>query len=156
PSLEEFLGPLHERGAESFGGRYRLAGSWQRDFRCNWKVVIENSLESYHLPSVHPKTFGMYSPEEDCTHVMEDRYTMSRVDKQNRTVKNPKRWRGRFRLWWRNWVPGRLGVPARYGYEHWNIHPHFTVSSNLFHRQAMIVHPTSPTSCRVRHYAFAL
>jgi phenylpropionate dioxygenase-like ring-hydroxylating dioxygenase large terminal subunit len=156
PSLEASLGLVAGRGADSFGGRYQLAGTWQRDFACNWKVIIENSLESYHLPSVHPKTFGMYSPEEDCSHVLEDRYTMSRIDKQGRAARKPKRWRGRFRAWWRNWLPARLGVPARYGYEHLHVHPHMTVASNLFHRQVMIVHATSPATCRVRHYAFAL
>ena len=34
------------------------------DVRANWKLVVENFLESYHLPVVHPG-LNAYSPLED-------------------------------------------------------------------------------------------
>ena len=57
PSLREWLGPLWDGWAERSAGAYRHAATWEKDFPCNWKVVLENSLESYHIPQVHPKTF---------------------------------------------------------------------------------------------------
>ena len=32
----------------------RLAGRREYHMQCNWKVYIDNYLEGYHLPSVHP------------------------------------------------------------------------------------------------------
>ncbi len=59
-SLKEFLGPIWEDWS-----RYDL-GSWKRyvglttTLPCNWKVVLDNFNESYHVPTVHmaatPKT----------------------------------------------------------------------------------------------------
>lgn len=35
-------------------GEMRLAGRREYHMQCNWKVYIDNYLEGYHLPSVHP------------------------------------------------------------------------------------------------------
>lgn len=35
-------------------GEMRLVGRRDYHMRCNWKVYIDNYLEGYHLPSVHP------------------------------------------------------------------------------------------------------
>ena len=37
-------------------------------FPVNWKVAIENTLESYHVGEVHPKTFKTAPAEEQCSH----------------------------------------------------------------------------------------
>jgi choline monooxygenase len=39
----------------------------------NWKIPIENSLEAYHVPSVHPETFRADPGEERSVHVLGDR-----------------------------------------------------------------------------------
>ena len=57
PPLREWLGAAWEPWS-TVGGVYRFAGFWERDFSCNWKVVLENSLEGYHIPQVHPKSFA--------------------------------------------------------------------------------------------------
>ena len=55
PSLEEFLGPMHEQ-----------LMSWQLNdslrvehftvgLPCNWKVIIDNFQEGYHIPTLHPQ-----------------------------------------------------------------------------------------------------
>ena len=47
---------LHALADPSQYGRMRPAathGSFQLDFDGNWKLVVENNLESYHLPFVH-------------------------------------------------------------------------------------------------------
>jgi len=61
PPFDQFIAPLQQRidrlaspqqfesvRAASSHGRYTI------DFAGNWKLCIENNLESYHLPTVHP------------------------------------------------------------------------------------------------------
>src|SRR6266550_2497856 len=52
PSLQEFLGDLAGR---KFDGR--LAGRKEWSVNCNWKVYVDNYLEGYHIPIVHPSLF---------------------------------------------------------------------------------------------------
>jgi phenylpropionate dioxygenase-like ring-hydroxylating dioxygenase large terminal subunit len=54
PSLTEYLGNIPELAREvSFDG---LALVERRDYivNCNWKVYVDNYLEGYHIPIVHP------------------------------------------------------------------------------------------------------
>ena len=37
-------------------------------FPVNWKVAIENTMESYHVEEVHPRTFKRAPAEEQCSH----------------------------------------------------------------------------------------
>jgi choline monooxygenase len=54
PSLTEYLGTIPETAREfSFAG---LKLAERRDYvvNCNWKVYVDNYLEGYHIPIVHP------------------------------------------------------------------------------------------------------
>jgi choline monooxygenase len=52
--LEQSLGDLPKQ-AERFPFReMKLAERRTYDMKCNWKTYIDNYLEGYHLPSVHP------------------------------------------------------------------------------------------------------
>jgi choline monooxygenase len=54
PPLEESLGDL-PRQAEKFPfAMMKLFERRTYDMRCNWKTYVDNYLEGYHLPSVHP------------------------------------------------------------------------------------------------------
>jgi choline monooxygenase len=48
------LRELPEQAAKYKLGEMRLAGRRDYPMQCNWKVYIDNYLEGYHLPSVHP------------------------------------------------------------------------------------------------------
>ncbi|MDH3636493.1 MAG: aromatic ring-hydroxylating dioxygenase subunit alpha [Gammaproteobacteria bacterium] len=61
PDFETFIAPLQQRIdklllREKFTALKPAAnhGSYTIDFAGNWKLCIENNLESYHLPTVHP------------------------------------------------------------------------------------------------------
>jgi choline monooxygenase len=52
PPLRQFLGDLADR---SFGGALAARKEWS--VNCNWKVYVDNYLEGYHIPIVHPSLF---------------------------------------------------------------------------------------------------
>jgi phenylpropionate dioxygenase-like ring-hydroxylating dioxygenase large terminal subunit len=145
PSLREWLGPLWDRWLPHFGGAYQYETTWEADFPCNWKVVVENSLESYHIPQVHPKTFGDFPPEDNAWHELEPNFT---------TFKTmlPRDLAGRGQAW----LVRRLGEPVTMEYWHYNQHPHITVSTLDVHGLMMGVFPLSPTTCRYRNTLFTL
>ncbi len=54
PPLAEVLGELH--GRLEARGLARLSLAFRRDWEiaCDWKVYVDNYLEGYHIPVVHP------------------------------------------------------------------------------------------------------
>jgi choline monooxygenase len=54
PPLAHFLEDIPERAARFHAEsmRYVMRKSWT--VRCNWKVYVDNYLEGYHVPVVHP------------------------------------------------------------------------------------------------------
>ena len=144
-SLREWVGPLWDVWSAGYGGAYRHAATWEAEFPCNWKVVLENSLESYHIPLVHPKTFKEFSTEENSWHELTDRFT------SNRTVP-PRDFPNRAEAW----MVRRLGGPATNEYWHRVLHPHTTGVSLDSIRMLQCVFPTGPTTCRYRSIFFTL
>ncbi|HET7712388.1 MAG TPA: aromatic ring-hydroxylating dioxygenase subunit alpha [Thermoanaerobaculia bacterium] len=56
-SLREYLGDLVASvGRRDYSG-YRLAARKEWEVACNWKVYVDNYLEGYHIPIVHPSLF---------------------------------------------------------------------------------------------------
>lgn len=143
-SLREWIGPLWEQW-QTYGGAYRHSQSWEKDFPCNWKVVLENSLESYHIPQVHPKTFKEFPPEENAWHELTEKFTSFKTipprDFASRSM---------------DWMVRRLGHPVTAEYWHRVLHPHATGSSLDVFRMMQCVFPTGPKSCRYRCIFFTL
>ncbi len=54
PSLEEMLGDLPECLANFKLDEWVSTADKQYDIACNWKLLVENAIEYYHLPWVHP------------------------------------------------------------------------------------------------------
>jgi choline monooxygenase len=54
PPLETAIRPLAEHMAELPLESYRLVRHERHEVRCNWKTYVENYLEGYHVPLVHP------------------------------------------------------------------------------------------------------
>jgi choline monooxygenase len=56
PSLEEALGdfPAQLAGADVDLGARTYRGTRHFQVEANWKVIIENSVECYHCPTIHP------------------------------------------------------------------------------------------------------
>jgi phenylpropionate dioxygenase-like ring-hydroxylating dioxygenase large terminal subunit len=57
PSLSDFLGELlRDMPKHDYNG-FRLAARKDWEVGCNWKVYVDNYLEGYHIPIVHPGLF---------------------------------------------------------------------------------------------------
>jgi phenylpropionate dioxygenase-like ring-hydroxylating dioxygenase large terminal subunit len=168
PSLAEYLEPFYQHFTESFALPYRQGWTWEVDFPCNWKVIVENSLESYHIPTVHPKTFKELPTEDNCRHDLDERYTSFRTEIRPLAVGrevgaswNPVH----FVVYWLQrlsdrlqrqvlgpgmlWGSRKLGGTTTNLYTHHHIHPNLLFSSLDVHRMMQAVVPTSPTTCRV-------
>jgi choline monooxygenase len=66
--LHDWLGPaiaFMDRGGANFDG-LRFWKQSVFEIKANWKVAIENTLECYHCPTIHPETiakFAVVTPE---------------------------------------------------------------------------------------------
>jgi choline monooxygenase len=54
PPLRECLGELPQQAEKFPFAQMRLFERRTYDMKCNWKTYVDNYLEGYHLPSVHP------------------------------------------------------------------------------------------------------
>ena len=54
PSLDELLAGLDERLPDGALAGYVFHRRVSYDIACNWKVYVDNYLEGYHVPHVHP------------------------------------------------------------------------------------------------------
>lgn len=82
-TLNPMLPPIAEHLRELHGitGRYRAGGyvklyHEEFEWRTNWKCLMENFMEDYHLPVVHRATISSYSPTSE-VEVFEGRDTFS-------------------------------------------------------------------------------
>ncbi len=68
-TLQNWLGSFYQSMADSTVSEHWCANLVQtRDCQANWKVLIEGSLESYHLDEIHSQTLGADPGEEQTDH----------------------------------------------------------------------------------------
>jgi phenylpropionate dioxygenase-like ring-hydroxylating dioxygenase large terminal subunit len=91
PGLDATLGERTiSLGREIFSDRFRMIAAREIDHPCNWKIPIENVLESYHVASLHrnaladhPRFFKVFTGapkrgDEAPVHELGDRFTVFR------------------------------------------------------------------------------
>lgn len=145
PSLADYLGPNYELWATSFAPPFRQAVKWSNDFPCNWKIPVEISLESYHIPCIHPETFGDFPDEEDCEHELNEKYTTFRTPDGEDWLRSL------------GYLGVRLlGSTPTHQYVHHHTHPNLLFSSMDMYRLALSTVPTSPTTCRQMCWLYTL
>jgi len=83
-SLQADPEPVGERlsALTELVGDFRMANyvpvfSEEETWNTNWKCLVENFMDAYHLHRVHKKSFGKYGSSEDQTHLFpgEDTFT---------------------------------------------------------------------------------
>jgi choline monooxygenase len=57
PPLRQWLGELISDMPQNDYTGFRLAARKDWELNCNWKVYVDNYLEGYHIPIVHPGLF---------------------------------------------------------------------------------------------------
>lgn len=147
-SLQEFLGPFYAAIQRCSQEPWRHNWHWSHSYPCNWKLPVENTLETYHLPCVHEKTFGgIYPTEESQTHDLRPGSTTLRyqMDDSDRLVRRQKR------------VMRLISTKeATSEYIHHHIHPHLVFTFTDLYMHTQIYLPTSPTSARTEVWMFSL
>jgi phenylpropionate dioxygenase-like ring-hydroxylating dioxygenase large terminal subunit len=142
PSLGEFLGELGGVIDACFGDDVEQVFGHDMPCACNWKVAVENGLESYHVESVHRGTFMVMPPAEVCRHEVHPDHTVFRV---------PSSAPGSLYHRIETWVASATGRSATHEYVHWKGYPSLAFSRTDL---VTILHsalPVSPTSC-VYHF----
>lgn len=144
PALREHLGELHDLCAERFGTNWRPFLAWEPDYPANWKIPVENSLESYHVPSVHPTSFREDPGEQRSEHHLGARHTYFRT-------RLPFAAHSRIDAWFQRaegWFVRRCGETPRGIYTQHHVFPNLLFSFTDAVSLCQCVVPTSPTTAR--------
>ncbi|MGO9454317.1 MAG: aromatic ring-hydroxylating oxygenase subunit alpha [Candidatus Binataceae bacterium] len=142
PPLREQLSVNVHHITAAFNDDWEEIDRFTIDHDANWKIAVENSLESYHLPVIHAKTFGTIYPfEHEMRHSVGDRFT--RLDDKHKYKSRLIRWFHR--------EAGREPI-----YTHLHCYPNLLLVWAGLHSIVQSVCPISPTKCqsKVRIFIF--
>jgi phenylpropionate dioxygenase-like ring-hydroxylating dioxygenase large terminal subunit len=135
PELADYLGPYYRACTEFFAPPFQPAWKYEADYQANWKVPVENTLEAYHIPCLHRKTFGQKPTEENSEHELNERYSFLRTPEPPTLARVMQ-----------NWMVRRLGVTPTNYYLHYMLHPNLTFISTDVLRLLQVFLPTSATT----------
>ena len=151
PDLSTALGESKTIIEGGFDDQWELMLSREFQQPVNWKIPIENSLEAYHVPSIHPETFRNDPGEDRSTHHSHSTgswfETTLPFAPHSKTDAVFQRWEGRLF----NWLTGR---PPTTRYQQHQVFPNllfsFTDMTSLLH----VIQPTGPKTCTSRVFQF--
>ena len=138
PPVREWLGEEASRIEQHFDEKTKTLWRVDVDVPVNWKLLVENNLESYHVGTVHAATLGPFPEERGCGHELPNgrsRFTAP----------------GRDSLWsqFRSAICARQGRQPSGHYTHCIVHPGFLwLYIDLLSGFESVV-PTGPRSCRL-------
>lgn len=142
--LRDYLGSVYDECEQSYSPPFQLAGTLTLPANANWKVLVENSLESYHIACVHASSFGQTPPEAECRHTLDERFsrfeTGERRDLANRL---------------QGWMVRQFGLPVANMYHHHHVHPNLVLLGNDAARLTLSIEPLSPTTSQMRVWVYA-
>lgn len=143
-TLEQYLGSLYNIIQDRCGDDMRLQMQRKFDYQANWKVAIENTLEAYHIQSVHPKTFGTEPGENRCIHEFESNLSSFKTDlpfaAESRTDLYFQRLQRQ--------VMKYLGKNIETRYQHYHLYPNLLISFTDSITLVQTVLPTNAISSR--------
>ena len=143
PELHETLGGLDEELAPYQLHDMRPVQSFERIVPFNWKVMLENAMDFYHVPFVHKGTINpQVSEGPDLTSYGD--HTRQRLD-----IASRYRWRQRLdRSCTRGGPYTEKQVRALHKYL---IFPNFLINVLPYHLTVMQVFPVEAQRCRLRY-----
>lgn len=142
-SLKEHLGEIYEQLLEFTKAIGKLVAQEEIIIDANWKIIVENSLESYHIWSVHPNSLGKYG-------AVEEKYLLYGLHSIYQS--NPKK----VDVKWKKFLAsiGNRSLKID-GYQHYLVFPMLTLAT--FSGMSLTVHvinPLTPTTTQVTNYTF--
>ncbi|KAA1261086.1 Anthranilate 1,2-dioxygenase large subunit [Rubripirellula obstinata] len=145
-TLKDFIGEKWDEIEANFKApMWRMAEEWEFDANSNWKVPVENTLDSYHIAEVHPDWFDGELPLElHSIHHLEDSQTRLEYAEKFPWAKEQFK-TSRF-----------LGGEPKEVYRHYHFHPSLIVVMTDTINYVSVHVPTSPTTVRVKIRMFAL
>lgn len=142
--LQEHLGVIYDRVANAFGDEWKSSLTWNPEYSVNWKIPLENTLEAYHVPTVHPTTFGEDPGEDRSVHELHRSHTWFGTDlpfsPHSRIQRMFQRCEG--------WLSRRLGHTPHGRYEHHHIFPNLLFSFTDVVSLCQCIVPTGPGTSR--------
>ena len=145
PSLEEFLGPVYKACQDWASSEWKVALCVEQDLQCNWKLVMENVVENYHLDMVHPKSFRKYPEEERCHHQVGEHWTHYQETGGSGS---------KFLKWQEGVVNRILNYQPSSGFQHFHAYPHVCIAYMGLHSWFQMTLPTGSNSSRTLWYFF--
>ncbi len=140
--IEEFLGPeLTELSQKWFTQDHRTTLITKFDLDCNWKIVVENVLESYHIGAVHPSTFKEFPEPQYCRHEFHPTYDHYIHDYRDDPGHDR---RGE------NIMAKLAGVDPEMKWHHILRYPNLIYGGAGPYHYVQTVYPTSPNTCVAR------
>jgi phenylpropionate dioxygenase-like ring-hydroxylating dioxygenase large terminal subunit len=144
PSLSDFFGASFKRIAAMSSAFGQLLDENTMELGANWKIVVENTLEGYHVAKVHAETF--------------DKLNFRNIVMQ--TEGRQTAWIGDLGEEYRRKTDRVNAIFASRpfqitGYEHWLLFPNVTLATTFgtsFALQTIV--PLSPTRTRFTSYVF--
>lgn len=149
PSLRDHLGPLFDSVDQAFQAPWACNWKWEHVYPANWKLPVENTVETYHLPCIHKGFFaGVYPSEPAQIHHLEDGFSSLIYNlEEDRVAARRQRWTVKV-----------LGGPQpdTCTYSHHLVHPHlvFTLNDVFMHSQVYL--PEAPDRTRTLVRMFSL
>ncbi len=144
-SLRDWLGEFFQAFQEATAiDRWRLNLLTTRTCEANWKVLIEGSLESYHLDEVHANTLGADPGEAETEHFRRPKGSQFKTS-----------WRGngrseRLEEWSIRYLTGHFDPTYRHLHVYPNLMASFTDSLSLIYQ----IVPVTAESSRMHVYGF--
>ena len=141
PSLKEWMGEYFDLFSQWFSQpQFKMQLERRIDYPANWKIPVEASLESYHIPEVHPHTFG-----EDPAEAGSDHFFTNRGSSFEATLAAPRFIDRALRVWERTLL-GFMRVESLGQYQHYHVYPNLLVSHTDSLALVHYVLPTGPTA----------
>jgi phenylpropionate dioxygenase-like ring-hydroxylating dioxygenase large terminal subunit len=140
PPIDELFKVLAEPCDEYPAERWQLAKAWDYHFAVNWKIPVENTIESYHVPLIHPVSLVKYGVEEEISH---------EIHSTAAVMRSPASPPGYYRFV-AKWILPRLDAKCSVdNYQLFHGFPNLFLMRIDAMLQVMVVVPLSPTTCRL-------
>jgi choline monooxygenase len=148
PSFREYLGTFADEFHQFFAD-CRHVDTWVTEHPVNWKIIVENAVESYHVPMVHPNTFEDYRAEELHDHRLEPSFTRYADLMEYRSEKSAEALLFRFYSWF------LLRNPTYNRFTHVHLFPNMLLYFGDIYSSLTVVEPLDAKRTRYTMFSFA-